>query len=217
MYIYVVKKNEGHIGVSPVLNLVQNYVTKFGKNDFFVSIPGYLSVSKKSMDIFCDEFPRKVIGNQIKNQGYFFQGMNGTNMLKGSSLTIQNYINRIYGNFSSITTPQTDHSKTIIFFESLNLNIYETIEDFIENANVKAILIGSSNQSYYTYIHSPSSKGETDILLVDESVESFLGTKISDNSAVELINLNDENFIVVSKSLKVTKPLRDVANEILGY
>ena len=219
IYAYVVKKNQGDTGISPILDLINRYAASYGKNDFVVSIPGYMGLNVSTLTLFHQNFPKNTTGGSKQNEGFFFKGMNGLGIVSGT-ITRQDFLNSLYGSYRSSIVPRTDHSKVAIFFdiEKRELIKDKNIDGFIKEAKVKAILLGSSNQSKSTYIDSPAAKGEADVFMIDSTVFSTNGVKDKDNdeAATSLISNSKNESIVVTKEIQSHTNLREVANKILG-
>lgn len=220
IYTYVVKKNQGDTGITPVLDLINRYTASYGENDFVVSLPGYMGLNSSTLTLFHQRFPKNTTGGSAQNEGFFFKGMNGQGIISGT-LTRQDFLNNLYGSYKSSIIPKIDHSKVAIFFDidRSELIINKNIDCFIKEAKVKAILLGSSNQSKKTYIDSPADKGEADVFLVDSTVFSVngLNDKHVDEVATSLISNSEIESIVVTKEVYSRTNLRKIANEILGF
>ena len=226
IYAYIVKKDYNHKGHSPILKLVQRYTRHYGMNDFLVCLPGYMSTTSANLSMFHDEFPKNISSTVVQNEAFFFEGMNGTRALS-SGVLIKDFINGLYGGYSTSFTTKKDHSKVAVFLDvsSPNLNFIKdskNIDDLIKKGNVKAIMIGSSNQSINSFIHIPKSadKGETDIFLVEESafkrsVKDYDQEYNVDNYAMSLVADDLENNIILTKELTKSVDLRDIFNKIL--
>lgn len=213
VYAYIIKKNEKDSGLSPVLMLLQNYTSLYGVNDFIVCLPGYLSKTRPNLDNFTYLFTIKK-SPTVTQRGYFFSGMNGRSIPKSLGMSIQQYVNRLFGGFSTSIKDPKDHSKIVIFFEYDEKYITassKNIDSLIKNSKVKAILLGSSNQSFKSYIKSPADKGETDIFLVDTSIFNE-----EDALAITLKNNISEfnNSIILTKEIDSKSSLRDIVNDI---
>lgn len=179
LYFVIIKKPYGFKSQSPLLDVVRNYVSKFGKNDFILVLPGYMSTNITTADNFANKFPQDITKVLAQNNAYFFEGMNGKKPIGGLSKTnVQDYINSKYGSLTSSKFYSCqDHSKVSIFSEkdqhdSLDEHIGKIIEGKVK---IKAIAIGSSNYSDTTLTHiPPSSKGECDVFIIDSDLLSNL-------------------------------------------
>lgn len=228
IYSYMIKKDYGHKGEAPALILLREYTKLYGKNDLLVCLPGYLSTTSKTINQFYKAFPKNASATAPQNFAYFFKGMNGTRVLK-SGVSIQDAINNLYGGFSSKITSRPDHSKIVVFLENSNksnkIHNGVNIDSKIISGNVKAILIGSSNQSFSSYLHLKKSanKGEADVFLVDESVfsqaknrQGGIGSDNYNKEAIELINENLVNSVTLFKEISGKTSLREMFNNILA-
>lgn len=226
-YLFVVKKSKGTKGDAPILKLLHAYCKKYGDDDFVVCLPGYLSRTQTAIDNFSNKFPSK----SKSRHGYFFKGMNGGSALKvgkvKSTITIQEYINDLYGKHdSSIPSPQ-DHSEVAIFFSKEEYNKYvlnspskNNIDNLINHGKVKAILLGSSNQSHNSYILSPAPKGEADIFIVHSEVFGDCESS-SENNIVSFysdfshsLGESDPSLISLSKEITATISLEEMVMEL---
>lgn len=251
IYVYVIKKNPGTPRISPVLRVLREFYILYGDH-FFVSLPGFFGKDEITIKAFIDEFPYNLSTVNIEKKGYFFHGMNGREMLFliPSSKTKQDYSNSFYGNYTrtlpSINPYRKDHSKGVILYE------YVKIKDFIRGKNidqllkggcdfVKAILIGSSNQSRTTYVDA-GTKGEADVFLIDSSVfrkisgdkeeleaQKFYNILLESLNNFEYIYIDNKNKdkklknydtkydIILSKTLKTTNSLEAIAKKMLDF
>ena len=214
IYSVFVKKQYKATGISPVLTLINRFSLCYGKSVFVVCLPGYLSKTSSTLDSFADNFPRKKTESTLVNEGYFFSGINGGDLIKGS-ITCQNYINTLYGSYTTSFIQPKDHSKIAIFFKKdETLIIDKNIDKLIRKGEVFAILIGSSNQSHNTYIKSPSDKGEADILLIDGD---FFNNNDEDVNSIIKNVFTDPNLYIFTKEVQPTGSLKQMKNDIFEY
>ena len=189
MYSVIIKKNENDYSPFGVNLVLSHYISSFGKDDILVAYPGYQSTKKDTIDCLCAELRKIAPSNSI----YFAKGMNGQATEKTTGKTIHDcHIPTI----DPLCFGNTDHTKCIAFVDKGALTA--------NNIITKALLIGSSNISYNTYIKSPAPKGEMDVLLIAERVVGDLvAFKRFRNSIIETINasLSDSNLILFSKTI----------------
>lgn len=199
-YLYFIKKQQGQKGLSPLLLLIQKYQRIYGSNDFIFCWPGYMSSSVKNLKSFAKQFFK----NSNIREGYFLVGMNGKNSLthRKKSVSIQNFLNSLCGNYSLTIRPARDHSKIAVFLSSTCLPLPgQPIDAFLKTATVHAIAIGSSNQSKETYINSPAYKGEADVFLLDPNVLQPSNSDELDQQALQLKKSVNKGQILVSKKI----------------
>lgn len=221
IYSILVKKVYKSVGISPLLLLLNSFCLSHDIEEFIVCLPGYLGKNKITLSDFYNNFPKKTSKSTTPNIGYFFSGMNGSNLIKLTRVTCQNYINSLYGSYSTTFTEPKDHSKVAVFFwKEDNLIVKKNIDNLIKNGKVFAILIGSSNQSHQTYIKSPADKGECDILLIDgdiyidsESPENEIDNRII--SIIENLDVNNDYF-GVNKEIYPNQSLENIKDRIFN-
>ena len=185
MYCILIKKNQGDIGRFLLNKVVERYISKLGNDDILFAFPGYMSTSKGKIIAFCKELRRIAPKNKI----YFTTGMNGNKYVRQST-------NKII----------TEHEPTIIPVNAITSNDHSKFILFIDKKTYlsKAILLGSSNMSYETYVKYPASKGEFDALLISDSIiddelfkeyfEEFDDKKLYYLKTFEMKNNNDNSF-----------------------
>lgn len=147
--------------------------------------------------------------------------------------TVQDYHNAHFNKFGNINNALKDHSKMLFFLDphSVNGELFKQnkedmeLEDaqlLLKSCNVKAVLIGSSNQSYNTYFKDPADKGEADVFMIknsalvkeedriaislneefyDEKAKEFYD-KITNYNETNENKLKNENHIILSKMLR---------------
>ncbi len=188
-YAFFLKKFKGDKSLFPTTKLVKEYIKSIGKDDYVLCVPGYMSTTQKTINdvIRKMEFPIFT---------YFFKGMNGQRILKNSKRSIQDNHNDIikqrvphssssdYANFLMLISKicqDDDHSKIIAFLEH-----DKTVQpvNYITQCHVKAMLIGSSNQSHNTYFgtNNKADKGEADVFIIDAQYLSGKSTEDSNNN-----------------------------------
>ena len=190
-----------HKGISPVCSLIQAFNSTFVTNEIIVCLPGYMSTTKQTIQYYCTH-----LNLNKSHRVTFLEGVNGRRAVNGVTNNIQqehnSYFNGVLNNLSN----GKDHSKMIFYLETE----HDVVS--VENCTIKALLIGSSNQSYETYFGSSKkrNKGESDIFIVrddvfGEGVEEKL-IELYDNLPTEI----KEN-IILAKELKGNN---DLLNEI---
>lgn len=212
-YIYLIKKNQGENSNNKLIRFINLYNQMYGTDDFFISLPGYIGETKATIDYFCSKF----LKTSKKKRGIFLNPVN-VKMLKTRVKNID-YLNSIFGGYKcSSILPKKDHSKMIAFFKnSVQFDNDINIKDVINgNIKIKCLVIGSSNQNKTTYLSKSASKGEMDVVLIDESV--FIDHHFSEikkqtqekfeedinNYAIDLLNESKINEATISKQIKET-------------
>ena len=160
-----------------------------------------MSRTQNTIDIFCNTIN---LGSNV----YFAKGMNGDGLIHGlvPATKIQDYHNQKYTSLSTALNPKNDHSKMLFFLDDKSI-IKETdkIEIDKDNIVVKAVLVGSSNQSYNTYLVSPTLKGEADIFIIDSEIVPRSADKSVKNLLVEFYDSNnikeERKNIVISEQI----------------
>ena len=182
MYSIFVKKNKKDTFPYGVNTVIQKYITKYGQRDTLVVWPGYQSKTKPLIDDFCAELRRIAPDNTI----FFANGMNGLCLVTGTGSTVHDcHVPTIERDIFGLI----DHSKCIIF------------ADFgYEKPRINAILIGSSNLSYNTYVKSPAPKGEFDVLLIDEQVIGGISNFIEFKNTL-IANTENKKRYLFSKTI----------------
>jgi len=211
LYIYTVKKNQGDKGPSGLLRLVHAYSGCYGQNDFVLCFPGFLSKTKNTIESFAKDFPvnGRILGHQ---KGYFLPGVNGHKPVPSlAGVSLVDYANSFYGGYSCTLPFKKDHAKIAFFLDGKDFTLDTNLDAVLAKSNlnnlwVKAVALGSSNQSYSTYFSKSAFMGEADVFLVDESVFSTsTGSKQTtshDEDALNLINdLHQSTHIVVSRQI----------------
>ena len=171
IYTFFMKKFQKDKAPFPTTMVVQEYLYLYGQNDIVISFPGYMGTTSKSIGKFLRNmcFPANT---------YFTVGMNGKNQMKLKS-NVQDYHNSFFNKIKNINKPLKDHSKMLFFLDpnSVNGGLLNQKEGDIElkdaqlllkGCKVKAVLIGSSNQSYNTYFKDPADKGEADVFMIKD-------------------------------------------------
>ena len=176
LYSIFMRKIQGESVPFPTTIVVKEYIDKFVKdNDIVITFPGYMSTTDKNISDFISaiNFPKNT---------HFTVGMNGKRVVKTTGAAIQDeHNNKFKFNVSGLVPSQRDHAKMMFFFDNdkplTNIDVSQLL-----TMNVKAVLLGSSNQSQTTYFNLTADKGEADIFL-------FEGRYIANNE-----QLNDENI-----------------------
>ena len=161
IYSIFMRKIQGESVPFPTTIVVQEYIDKFVKdNDIVITFPGYMSNKNKTIHNFISaiNFPQNT---------HFTVGMNGARIVKTTGVTIQEEHNKNFTlKVSGLVPSQRDHAKMMFFFDNdqplTNINVTQLL-----TMNVKAVLLGSSNQSQNTYFNLTADKGEADIFLFE--------------------------------------------------
>lgn len=190
-YAFILKKNKGDIAPFAVSTIINKYAAMFN-NDIVISSPGYMSTTISTITDFVNNL-------KLTQNVYFAVGMNGNQAVNGKSyVSIQDEYNNQYGSklkmkkFSS-----KDHSKFMFFLDAQS--------GFYYSLKVKAILIGSSNQSYSTYFKSPAEKGETDVFIIDGT---FID-KNDESAEKRLLTIYDELDQNIKECVLLTKEISE--------
>ena len=226
LYVLTIKKSHSQ-KPHPTLLAIRRYLSTVGKNDFLICWPGHLSGSVGTANNFHQNFPLKLTSSTAKQPHcYFFNGFNGTDNMPTTNLTKAEFINNLYNGYYSTFCPKTDHSKIIVFCNSRKYisKKSRSLDSFIrkiidKQIKVKAILIGSSNQSDNTYTkRTIDSKGECDVFLLDEDLfKDDVGAITFYNSLIETIKGNKESssFVSLAKELRTNWDLNDIFNTLI--
>ena len=140
--------------------------------------------------------------------------------------TVQDYHNAHFNKFGNINNAMKDHSKMLFFLDpnSVNGGLLNQIEGDIElkevqlllkGCKVKAVLIGSSNQSYNTYFKDPADKGEADVFMINADIlkeKEIDREPISDDKASE----RGRKKRIGSKIIKIYKNVMKKYKSIYG-
>lgn len=170
IYTFFMKKFQKDKAPFPTTLVVKEYLNLYGQNDIVISFPGYMGTTSKSIGKFLSKmcFPTNT---------YFTVGMNGKNQMKFKS-NVQNYHNSFFNKIKNINKPLKDHSKMLFFLDpsSVNRGLFnqnkedvelEKAQSLLKGCKVKAVLVGSSNQSWNTYFKDPADKGEADVFMIN--------------------------------------------------
>lgn len=159
LYTFFLKKNKGDKKPFSIAELINLYSKTFSQ-DVVISFPGFMSKSISKIADFKKLLP-------LTDSVYFTVGMNGNTKLNGTNYTIQEEYNKQYSSKMNFPNFKTDHSKILFFIDEKHCDFDN------QDIQVKAVLIGSTNQSYESYFKSPAKKGEADIFIVDgESIDN---------------------------------------------
>lgn len=201
IYTIFFKKYQGDLTPFDSVKYLKRIISKC-KNPFIVGWPGYISKTASTLDGFYDNL-NPFVNKQL--HGFFFKPML-INMLKCGK-TNEKYINDLFGNHSIPQPRLDDHSKILVVLD-LDDNSNRNIDLMNDIYDVKAILIGSSNQSFNTYFYSPTPKGEADVLLFN------IEKKDNENDTQALINYFGDNLINQNADSMGQSPL--IAKELFG-
>lgn len=232
------KKNQGDTAPFKIATTIKNFLKKH-QDIFILGWPGYIGKSTSAINNFYNEI---VPTGQIVN-GYFFQALNGTRMVSHPTtrrmISLQEYINELFGNVNCSLKKRKDHSKILAFIKLIDYK-GDDISNYLLNDNyeVYAVMIGSSNQSENTYVKSPTPKGEADIFMIDteviinQSKHSMNATMIENNTEKEMLGFylyvndnpdehhpeNNSSAIVISKQIKgfnQMNSLKEIVKELI--
>ena len=213
MIYTIFMKNEKHnLPPSPTAIVVTAFVRAFASTDITICLPGYMSTTQNTIHKFV---------NQIKlgPYTYFSRGMNGKKPLS-PYINVQDKYNSYYKGIPFTFFEDTDHSKMIFFidnqfgeFDLSDENICNSIflRNTIGQPRIKAVLIGSSNQSQQTYFNK-AQKGEADILLIDGDIIDTDDTNVVEPKILEMFRTLPDS---IRKNIIISKELKDCTNKYL--
>ena len=210
IYIFFMKNQKGNQAPSPTATIIKRFAKQCAPDDLTICLPGYMSVNSKSISQFVNQI-------NLSKHTYFSQGMNGKNPIN-KNFTIQDEHNSYYKGIPFTFTEDTDHSKMIFFIkkpydfdidsENERASISLLFDESCDCFDIKAILIGSSNQSFTTYFRS-AKKGEADVLLINGDAINA-DDKIVEEEIIKMYNnLSDET----KRQIVLTKELVDSTNK----
>ena len=214
MYTVYIPKYQGDKTNYNIIKVLNRYMAATDYNSTILCAPGYMNTSQKTTEEFYDEieriFRKTKQGEKERNVAIgIFNGMNGTNFISGSCESLRELHEEEIAQHNSKLVPlcckkTKEHQKIMFFME--NIRPFEgsitckTYECFLETVIVRAVMIGSSNQSLTTYYGGSAKKiadkGETDVFM-------FINAdKKARDSILENANEEHQN-IVVSESIYV--------------
>lgn len=168
LYLVYIPKYQDSTPPFLITNIISQYMHNFrhGRDTTIISCPGCLS-SNERMDDYANNFRGIVPGC---NKFGAFRAYNGYNH------RLNDFKNAIVNARPSITLldiaarNHSDHRKMLFFIEEspntiVNINTRALANEYLDYANVQAVLIGSSNQSFNTYFSPTGRNGECDILM----------------------------------------------------
>ena len=207
-YIFYAIKFKNHKGKSPLCALLQKFNKRFVNDDIIVCLPGFMSRTKKTIHDYCSN-----LNLQSTQRVSFLEGMNGKHRVRNQITSIQDEHNAHFNGVMNCLSNDTDHSKMIFYLMSrydgdgLNdyINLCIATNDTIQGIEVKAVLIGSSNQSYKTYFGPIADYGESDIFIINSSF-------YDDSFENELVQLYDELPNDIKENIVLAKEIRGCTN-----
>ena len=146
LYTIFIKKNEKD-NHNELVKIIKSYYSK-NVDTFILGWPGYIGVNSTSLDSFYDIFWKI----NSKTKGFFFQPLN--EKIIHNQVSNIDYLNNKFGGYYLNQTKLKDHSKILTFLK-LDTNYSGIkIEEKIKREffSVDCLIIGSSNQSYNTYL-----------------------------------------------------------------
>lgn len=164
IYSIFMRKNFHDASPFPTTVMVNGFLNKFmNDDDIVIAFPGYMSRTLPTIDHFIKsiKFPPNT---------YFTVGKNGKDKPRFAPTTTKK-IQEIHNGYFSpkmcgLKSTDKDHAKMIFFLSGDGLEEDMTLTRLL-SLNVKAVLLGSSNQSNTTYFKPTADKGEADILLIN--------------------------------------------------
>ena len=215
MYIiYGQKGKDDQSGSFPLNSQIRFLADLFHNKCRIFSMPGHLSTGE-NVKRYIEGFNRLISKSSATQYIGFGNGYNAKNNRNAYINEINNQAannpNNFYLENYLVTVPQksrNNHSKALIYFtwkdtswelkkkyEKREIALSpESIGDFLAAVDVKAVIVGSSNQSYKTYFSPTTDKGEADVLLIG-----------SDNGLRECIDSKEKMLedIAVSNGLRI--------------
>lgn len=189
-YVFFVKKPRCFSGKCPLSTFLEEFVNRkvFLRNDYYFSLPGFISRTCSTINKFFESFPFSGFKNF-----YFISSMNGKTLLSKSHPLnkIDCYNLNTSGKILSYTEDK-EHSKIIYFCD--------------KDKKPYGLLVGSSNQSFATYYSSREQNGEGDILIIDEdTLKNRLEVGKKGNADEKIISMlketNVNEYIIASKQI----------------
>lgn len=196
MYIAYLPKIKGEKVEDRKLNNFLNFYIKNSNNKYSViAAPGYLSTGPTTIDKYLTNLG-KILNQKHMTKIGFLNGMNGHHN-NCSGITILKNHNDLLSKsgFEQIklsANKEFDHRKMMCFVSAKNIPneiTLKNIDDFLNDAYVGGILIGSSNQSNTSYFGPNASKGESDIFMFDVSNDSKI------KRIIETLKFNEQTNI----------------------
>ncbi len=189
-----------------------------------ISCPGYVPSTENAAKKYGNNFMNP-IETHTERFG-FFGGMHdpGSDRFTKFKNAINDHL--AHNNLNIHIMKNSDHRKMLFFIkESESSKKYTDIDnanwaDYLNTISVKAVLIGSSNQSFSTYFGG-SVKGECDLLLyISDSKYGLPPSKNADDNYTEDNMWN--NATVVSKAVKLKagspeKTLKKMLEEVFDH
>ena len=209
------RKMKGDSKPFPTTVVVKNYLDKFVKDyDIVLTFPGYMGTTQKKIDDFYHDV-------KFANYTYFTVGMNGKRDVSPGKKIQEAHNDKFSFKIIGLRNTYIDHAKMMFFLENNEETEVIDVNDLL-NLKVKAVLIGSSNQSYTTYSSPVADKGEADILLIDgnsinreytesknkiinfydETIEKNSITEENRNGTTNYVNENLRSSIAIFEDIK---------------
>lgn len=189
MYTIYIPKTKGEVDPFEIEHVIDDYYTLKPDTRGVICVPGYMS-KKKNIDeywrrVFKNASPRLYISLTV--------GMTGEAVFdKNCNAIKRKYEYLDLGINDSLDRTKKDHSKMMFFYKVSDEVEFERfriiqsdktgnneiidqqtsdkrIEALLDAITVEGLLIGSSNQSYATFFHSKTQKGESDMMLIADN------------------------------------------------
>ena len=209
MYVVYMPKYKGDIPDFNIIKVISKYMECTNYDCEILSAPGYMNINKFTTDKFYDEiapiFRREKLDSFQNAEVGIFNGMNGTRRVSSGVTCRQLHENSIVSHRLKLISLQCnknqDHRKMLFFMEKeASFNDVITIKnykEFLHTVEVRAIMVGSSNQNFTTYYggnKQKADKGEADVFM-------FIGEEKIAKDIIEVGNAD----IVISKSMNYEK------------
>ena len=186
MYVIYGQKTKGDTLDKYPLNAQIRFLSDLFQNRCWMfAVPGHMSRGEKVKD-YINEFNGLV--TEFSNNEQYIAFGNGYGAKTGrneyseeinsnAGLGLKNY------DVCLPSANRSNHAKMLFYFEWENPSLEEkykakdiclsdkTYKELLDNVIVRAVIAGSSNQSFHTYFKASADKGEADILLVSSKTE----------------------------------------------
>lgn len=183
MYVVYGQKGKGDPQPFPLNAQIRFLSDVFDNRCWIFAVPGYMSKDEKAAKYVerFDELIRHNSGYESNAQKQYIAFGNGYNasakdeysaVIDKGTYTLKTY--RV--NLPPVR--RNNHAKMLFYFFWENEELKDkyasgdlalsktTAKDFLAGITVKAVIVGSSNQSYTTFFNSSAEKGEADVLLL---------------------------------------------------
>ena len=215
LYAIYIPKKKGETEEFNVTKVIKEYLKLNSCCDGVICSPGYSNrTASNHIEFWKRTFPKDIVGAR-NFKSWIIDGMNsvtGTTEFKEAAKKI-NHISFINEGWHT----KKDHRKMIAFFSPETDDSDDTKRyghKFFELNSIDAILIGSSNQSYNTYLRTPANKGESDLMLIatentsssDDSLKEFVENVTGPDMRSDF-GQTIENWAMLLRNVRITKDI----------